>query len=320
MSRLGASTEPIATVLRARKQLAIAIAVGTIVPAIVTLGLVPRRYEASLTIAGVGGSKQPGLGLGSLAALSGLGLQQGLATTPDLVQQVVTARRVLGAVGRARWQEGTVGEAMARARDLPDWKLERAMRRVLNVSVDRRTSLITISVRHRDSALARFIAGTLIDSAGDVLGEMLRSQARGQRLGLEARVDTMRGELRRSELDLVAFLARNRVVAEFSREAVERERLVREVGFASQAYSRAVTEREAAFSRELEETPVLAILDPLPRQLQPVPRYTAFYMLAGAVVAGFGWLALIFLRNAIKDSVVLRAAADAHARGDLRAS
>lgn len=300
---------------RALAALFLATAVGV---AAVRMLLVPPRYEAKVLLATVGSSKLPG-NLGGLAGLAGLaGQNLDLTANPDLVSALLESRRVLLEVAAqplARDESADARSAIMGAHTTPIIvavtgdpaaavaplvRIERQMRNLVTVSSDKRTGLITLAVAHRDSAVARAVANGLVHGASRSFADLSRAQARAQRLGLEARVDSMQSLLRRAEARSSAFLSANRVVPEFSPLAVEQQQLAREVSVAQQAYVQAVTERESAVARELQDTPAVVAVDPVPARLDPLPKFALFFGLAAAVAVTFVAVSMIYLAESFR--------------------
>lgn len=276
--------------------------VATIVlVAIGRLFLTARRYEARAVLATVSSARMSGSvsGLGALSQLAGV-LPSDVAS-PELVAQVLTSRRVLLAIAAAPMggmsAERVIDRAVGGRKQLDVDHVEREMRKLISVTFDRRTGLLQIVAQHRDTALARQLVALDIRIGGDAFTEILRSQATAQREGQEARVRLTETNLRAAERALVAFLNENRAVAPYSLAALEQQRLQREISVAQEAYTSAVTAQEAAYARQLEQTPAVVIVDPVPPQLTPVPRYTVFYAGAAAVAVTFLFVTLTLVRE-----------------------
>lgn len=297
----GSASAPLVFLL-ARSRLVLAVGAACALVAGTVTMLRPRRFEAAARVAAVTSSRLPG-GLASLAAISGLPNATGLLPTPDLIAELAQSSRVLAAVAATATPRGSIGVMLTADSAATGQEVERALRRVVQVGVDRRSGLVTVRAAARDTALARAVAQTVVDSTGAVFGALLRSQARQQREGLAVRVDSARAELARAEEALQRFAAANRVVAEYSVAAVERQRLTRRADVAAQSYASAVAEQQAALGRELESAPVLAVVDPVPATLRPLPRYSAFYALAAFVIGTFGALSVLLLRGLLSGEV-----------------
>jgi uncharacterized protein involved in exopolysaccharide biosynthesis len=93
----------------------------------------------------------------------------------------------------------------------------------------------------------------------------------------------------------VEFLSANRTLSQYSVATLQRQALDRDILLTQNVYTQAVTDREAAKARELEETPVLVIVDSLAAQFGTKPRYSMIAALAGALAALLLSLFVIFL-------------------------
>ena len=258
------------------------------------------RYEAELTLATV--SSSPALQLGGAAALlAGSGLSQsGFQANPALVASLLESRRVLYAVG-----VDTVGPGKARivdrARDerVASDEVAREMARLVRVSVSRETGLVTVTVTHPDSALARRIAAGVVGETTRTFVQTARAQATQMRVGQETRVDSAGRRLRRAQLALQAFRTSNRGFGEYAASTLTEASLARELSLAENVYARAVGDREGAIAKELEETPVVVVVDSLPEALPAARRYIGLITLL-SVFAGFmGALVWIFAAEAL---------------------
>jgi uncharacterized protein involved in exopolysaccharide biosynthesis len=266
--------------------------------------LIPREYEARMTLATVTSSRMSQLPSG-LAALSGLTGLESLRLTPELIAWLATSRRVLLEVARSpmpgdsntlladRVTGGSMEDATPR-------KLERAIRDLLDVSVDRRVGLLTISVIHRDTALARLVLDRVVSATSRAFSETARAQATEQRKGQDARVQATATQLARAESALVDFASANRLVTDYSPAMVERQRLERLIQVAQQSYMQAATEREEAVARELEQTPALVAVDSPPSVLPRAPRFIAIRGVTAGIAAGFILLVVIVLREGLR--------------------
>ncbi len=280
------------------EQLPVLLAVGA-AAAIVVGGislLRPRRFEASVTVATVSGTRMPA-GLSSLAGLSGLNLSTGLTVTPELVSGLAVSRRVLLAVADSADEKGPLSNRLTKDSVPSNWDLERAMRQRVSASHDRRTGLVSLRVAERDSALARVLANRLVSVLSETYVDVARSQAAAQRRGQEVRVDSMAALLDRAEREQLSFMRRNRGLVAEAEASLEKQRLDRALSIATQTFQQAVLEREAAVARELEQTPIVVVVDPLPTALRPMPRYTSLYALLAAIIAVVAWATVLVLRE-----------------------
>ena len=236
--------------------------------------LQPRRYKAELSVTPVVNNRASPA-LGGIAALAGATLQQGYQLTPARMVELIKSRRVLAGVGMSTVSPNGNTTIIERVldeeytRNDPE-EVEKHIERLLTVVTNKETGTITVSVSHRDSALARLIALRTVDSASQIFVRTSKAQAQQLRVAQEARVGQTRQQLARAEEELREFNFSNRATPAYSQASVERARLQRNIMIAEQVYTQAATDQESAFARELEATPTVVVHDPLPDVLSKV--------------------------------------------------
>jgi uncharacterized protein involved in exopolysaccharide biosynthesis len=260
------------------------------------------RYDATIYLATVSSAPNALAGLGGAAALlTGGNAQGGFQVNPPLVAGLLTSRRVLTEVGMST-VPGTatrVADALA-GEPLDAAETVRRMNRTVDAAVDKETGLIALHVTAIDSALARLVATRVVDAATRTYVETSRAQATQMRRGHQARVDSAARRLTRAREALVTFLAANRVVADFSAARIRQEMLDREVSLATEIYTKATSDREAAVAKELEQTPVVVAVDPLPRTLPPKPRFAALATALGGIAGLLVALVVVFVAEGLR--------------------
>jgi hypothetical protein len=270
--------------------------VATIIFALTAL-LAPRRYSAVTTLATV--TSRTGLADRGLAA-SLLGAQAigGVQPTPAFVTRLFRLPGVMERVAQspaAGPERGRLIDALER-RDSGKVNRERAletMRKVISVTADGQTGLITVRAVHRDSANIRLAVTRFMADVSQAFRNASRAQAVELRQAQEARVDSAARRLAVARERLVRFASANRIVAPYSIASVQREQLEQDVRLAETVYGQAVSDRESAAAKELEETPALVIVDPLPAVLPREPRGTVWRSLLGLVLGALGSAAVL---------------------------
>jgi uncharacterized protein involved in exopolysaccharide biosynthesis len=250
--------------------------------------LPPREYRAQVVLAAVPSAKAASLA-GGLSSLLGNAQMGGVQSTPYFITRLLMLRGVLTTVAGKRAGDGSGRTVIERVLGLPASEIapavvEPAMRSLLSAEVDKQTGLVTFAVMHPDSALARELTEDLVTAARDAFVTIVRSQATDQRRAGEANLDSLRRQLRRAEQALQDFQASHRVYAPYSEAAVTRQRLERELSSAQSGFAQATADRAAAIARELEETPAVVVVDPIPEHLIPVPRQGLLKMLLASVL------------------------------------
>jgi len=272
---------------------------GAITAAVVLLSA--RKYRATMTLSTVFNPRMALMG-GGLGALLNANTSMGLQATPALIVLLSTQYGVLERVSRApiaRTGGEIIGDRLRTLEDrsIPRRDLPLALAKQFSSGIDKLTGVITISVVSRDSVFARAVATELVSEISRTFIRSSKSQATELREAMQARVDSAVKQLRRADEEFRAFNAANRIVAPYSETSLRRDELERTRNLSQTIYTQAVTDRESAVSRELEETPAVVVLDGLPRELLREPRRTAIKSIAAAFAA-FILAALVLLLRA----------------------
>ena len=268
---LGALVRP----YRRRWRLALTLCVAAWAAALALALLPARRYTATVVLAAVPNARNASLS-GGLTALLGSAQLGGIQSTPYFIAKLLLLRSVVMQVAAEPVPDARGGAVIERileepAGEIRPTRVEPAMRDILSAEVDKQTGLIALRARHADSAVVRQVANRLVQTASETFVRVSRAQATSQRVAQAERVDSAQRQLRRAEERVLNFLSANRAFTQFSPASISRQQLEREVMNSQTVYSQARTDYEAAVARELEETPALVIVDPIPKTLLPDP-------------------------------------------------
>jgi uncharacterized protein involved in exopolysaccharide biosynthesis len=261
----------------------------------------PRKFTASVTVAPVGNARQ--LNIPSSIAGSLLGsMNSGIQATPVFVARLARLHGVLDEVAREKVPgrnqiviEGVMRQPKA---EIPPYKYALELDKQLQTTIDRESGTVTFSVALADSALARTIASSLIESVSRAYTRSMKSQAGALVEAQAARVDSAAKRVRQAGSALVQFDAANRVVPNTSALWVEQQRLQASVTIAQDIYTQAVTELENARGRAIEDAPALVVLDPVPLALPPRGRGTVLIGFAAFVLSALVVAAFVLVREA----------------------
>lgn len=276
-------------------------------PVLVVAALLLRRprYSASVALATV--TSTPGFSLGGAAALlaggAGLptgGMNGGFQVSPALVSSLLESRRVLFEVGTSTAPDGRsrIVDVVAE-RQVPPSEVARELGKIVSTGVSKETGLVSLEVTSPDSGLARVIAERVVDATTRAYVATARAQASQLRQAHQVRVDTATQRLARAQRRYQAFLSANRALEDFSAARIQGEDLQREVALTTEVYTKAVGDREAAVAKELEQTPVVVAVDPLPAEIPRKPRYLALFAPLAAIAGLLLGLFVVFVRDAI---------------------
>lgn len=259
-----------------------------------------RQFEASLVVAAVPSARSTALPSGVSALLAG-GQAGGIQSTPYFIAKLLYLKSVLGKVALSPSMARPGASVIERVMDMPlgdirHADITRQMKKMLGTDIDKQTGLLTVSVVHEDSALAREVASKAMAFASEAFVRASRAQAAEQRRAQEGRVDSAAKRLHESEAQMLAFVSSNREITPYSAAWIGRQRIERELANAQGVYTQAITDRERAVAQELEETPAVVVVDPIPAELTPLPRQTVLKFFVGTLLGVIIAAMIVWLR------------------------
>jgi hypothetical protein len=239
--------------------------------------LAPRTFVATAQLATISPNRTAGASASIAAALGGL-QNAGVQATPALIVQLSRSNAVLANVGTTRVREAgnrRLVDLIAHREpgdDVGDERVPEKVRSILDMSADNQSGLIRFSATHRDSAVARRTLIRLVEEVNKAYLNASQAQARAIADAQAGRVDSAATRLALAESRALEYARSNRQSQPYSFPALERTRLERERDFAQTLYVQAVSDRDAAVGRALEQTPALIVVDPVPAKLKPQSR------------------------------------------------
>jgi uncharacterized protein involved in exopolysaccharide biosynthesis len=254
------------------------------------------RAEAQLSAASTARALPVSSGLAA-SLLGGGGAGGGVQLTPALLVRLARMDGVLYRLGtQAATPDSTrLVDRLAR-KPVSDGNVARTMRRFIAAQFEIQTGVMTVAVSHQDSALARVVLGAVVREVGAAFRNAARAQAREIREAQQVRVDSAQRWLRAAEESLSSFLARNRAVNPYTPEFVQLQALQREVETANTMYTQALSDRDVALGKELEETPAVVMLAAPPATLPREPRGLGVRLvMVTIVVVVLTWVLLLAL-------------------------
>jgi uncharacterized protein involved in exopolysaccharide biosynthesis len=176
-----------------------------------------------------------------------------------------------------------------------------ALAHLISVSVDRLTGIVTLNVDSRYRELAAAVANKFIEYLNEFNTQTRQSQAHERRRFIEGRMQSAEQELRRAEEDLKTFYQRNRTWQQSPQLLVEEDRLRRQVQLRQEVYLTLNREYETARIEEVNDTPVITIIDrAVPPQKKSKPKRRLMVILGfvlGAMMGVFGAFGVEFLER-----------------------
>ena len=258
---------------------------AAILAAVVVL-LLPPRYTATVTFVPEqrapsrgGGAAGGGAGLVGLAGQLGIPLGMDPTQSPRFYAEVLTSRELLSRVLLTKFADPrhpAAGDSVPLLAILRVWggiwgaksaadSLDRGVRKLarrVSARVDIQTYLVYLSVTTRYPDLSAAVATRFIEYLNEFNATKRESQARARRQFVEQRILDGERELHAAEDDLRRFHERNRAWQESPELSAEEGRLHMQVNILQEVYLTLRRDYEQARIEEVNDTPVITVVDP----------------------------------------------------------
>jgi uncharacterized protein involved in exopolysaccharide biosynthesis len=289
---LGSGEIAVALVLRNRVAVLRWVAALAIAAAAAAL-VAPSDYVSTASVSAQGGGVAQSLG--GLAAQIGFALPASeVALSPQFYADLARSRTVLGQTATTTYASPGKRPVSLAARiglATGDSALDRDaairwLRSAVTASTDIKTGLIGVSVHAPDPVLARDVALQILQGMDSFNARRRQLKGTAEREFMEKRLLVARGELRKAEDILAAFVSRNRDVTNAPTIVLEIERHQRDVLMRREVVTSLLTAFEQARIEEVRDTPSLTVVDLPEVPVRREPRGTLKWFLVGAVVGG----------------------------------
>jgi uncharacterized protein involved in exopolysaccharide biosynthesis len=206
--------------------------------------------------------------IGELAAAAGLTM--GL-TPSQLFPEIIRSERILSQIMKQKFGLESGKEAMTVAEI---WGLTendtsaqyentlKRLRRVIDISLDRRTMIVTLQVTTENPQLSSQLANSIVSVLDTFSLEFRKKLAGEQRTWIENRLIEIQRDLAQSEEALKQFRERNRSVLNSPQLLLEQARFTREVEINSTVFIELKKQLEIATIEEAKNTSIVLVLDP----------------------------------------------------------
>lgn len=246
----------------------------TIAAVVISL-LLSKTYVATTTVLPdldfLSGLKGRLAGLQDLAGDLGLGGGAGMSPS-QLYPEIIFSETILKNVIHHRYQTQefsqpvTLLEYFEYDTTEPNLSYEQCLKslreNMVSVSVDRKTTIISVTVEMPEPGLAAEVANKITEELDRYQRKFRNSSAREQRLFLDTRINDVMSDLRRSEDALRSFRERNRSILQSPQLLLEQARLEREVTINNTIFLELKKQSEIVKLDEVKNTPVVSVLDP----------------------------------------------------------
>lgn len=283
-----------------RWRLVAGIPLASVLTGILLSFLMPKTWVS--TVAFVPGSTSsvnlPAL-LGGLAGQFGIRLPgERPAESPQFYRSLLQSREVLDSALLTRYLRVGASPIPALLVDVLEIhgrsieerleKGRKALRGHLVIAIDAETGIVRLGVKMPDPVLAAAVAQRLYTRLDEFNRSTRQTAARARREFLDDRVAEARQELTTAEDALRAFLTKNRLYRDSPDLVFDYGRLERQVQLLQQLYLTLASERETARLEEIDNTPVLTVVE---RPQVPVQASWPRPVLLGAALGLLGAVA-----------------------------
>jgi tyrosine-protein kinase Etk/Wzc len=275
---------------------------------VVTL-LVPPTYTAITTfVPEASPQRVVPAGLAGLASQFGISLGSEASKSPKFYAEVVRSRELMEHILLSRYadprqKQESQGDSATllsilgvRGKDLADslYRAVKKLNKLVSVTTNAQTNIVTLSVDARYATLAAEVANGFVAKLNAFNTQSRQSQAREQRKFVEQRLADGESALRAAEEDLRTFYERNRTWQQSPQLTFEEGRHRRQVEIRQELYLTLQREYEAARMQEVNDTPVITVIDsatpPAKRSKPQRILLTLTALVLGAMV-GASWAA-----------------------------
>ncbi|NUN68357.1 MAG: hypothetical protein HUU02_01435 [Bacteroidetes bacterium] len=245
----------------------------TIVAVLISLVL-PKTYVASTTVLPdldfLSGLKGRLAGLQDLAGDLGLGGGAGMSPS-QLYPEIIVSETILKKVIYHRYQTQEFPQPVtlleyfeydtAEINLSYEQCLKSLRENMVSVSVDRKTTIITVTVEMPEPGLAADVANQITTELDRYQRNFRNSSAREQRLFLDTRLNDVMADLRKSEDAVRSFREKNRSIIQSPQLMLEQARLERDVTINNTIFLELKKQSEIVKLDEVKNTPVVSVLD-----------------------------------------------------------
>lgn len=262
-------------------------------------------WAASASFVPQGPERQQGR-LASLAGQLGVSVPMGEATgeSPAFYAELLRSREILRPVAERRYDLGEGGrdgegagrtpgrlpELLAIDEDSPELETLQAMKwlreEAVRVQTDAETGMVNLTVETPWPELSHVIAQQLVTLVNEFNLGTRQSRAAAERTFIETRLTEAEDSLLAAETRLEEFLQANRLFENSPELRFRYDRLQRRVGRHQEVVTALAQSYEEARVNEVRNTPVITVVEPPERPLEPESRGTVLKVALGVLLGG----------------------------------
>jgi len=262
--------------------------------------ILPKKYIAQSIILPdldvLGSAQRLGGSLQDLATAAGLnlGVTSPSQLYPDVMLSETILKRVIYHQYKTQKYDTLVNLVQYWRFDDKDDNLnlemcfDKLLKKVLSVSADKKTAIITLEVETPEPQLSADIANQITSELDYFQRNFRKTNASEQRKFLDSRLTEVKQDLANAEDNLKNFREKNRKVDQSPQLLLEQERLVREVELNTTLFIEFKKQYELVKIDEIKNIPIVQVLDPARPPAEKSSPKRAIITLLGALLSIFG--------------------------------
>jgi uncharacterized protein involved in exopolysaccharide biosynthesis len=284
-----------------RKLIGIIVVSVTVVAIIISL-LLPKYYRSTVIILPETNPSKLA-GLSNLASLAGVNVG-GEVSLSKLYPTIATSEAVLKNVIYQKYRTKSFPDSadLLKIWDIDDKNPQlayeamlKSLRDGLEVSLDNKTSVLSISLLTKEPQLSADIVNTVASELDLFVRTKRTTNASEERKWIEGRLQDVKNDLEKSENALKDFRETNRRVSDSPQLLLEQERFIREVQINSTLYTELKKQYELTRIEEIKNIPIVNIMDagrPAASLEKPRKRIIVSVSFLLSIIAGIGFVYL----------------------------
>jgi uncharacterized protein involved in exopolysaccharide biosynthesis len=283
------------------------ITVSVTVVAIIISLLLPNYYMSTVVILPeTNQSKLAGLGgLSDLASLAGVNVG-GEVSLSKLYPTIVKSEAVLKNTIYQKYQTKSFPDSsnLIKIWDVDEERPQlayetmlKALRDELEVSLETKTSVLSISILTKEPQLSADIVNTIAHELDVFIRTKRTTNASEQRKWIEGRLKEVKGDLEKSENALKDFRENNRRVFDSPQLLLVQERFIREVQINSTLYTELKKQYELTKIEEIKNIPIVNVMDAGRSAAKKERPRRAIIVSISFLLSVFGGMSFVYLRH-----------------------
>ncbi len=304
--------EILSVLWNSRRLIAIITSSVTVLAVIISL-LLPEYFKSTaVLLPETEKSKLAGLGgLSDLAALAGVNVG-GEGSLAKLYPTIIKSEAVLTNVIYTKYKTEKFKEPVNLiqyweiAGKTPEWSYEVALKSLgeaLQVGLDNKTSVVTISMETREPQLSADIINGVTSELDKFIRTKRTTKATEQRKWIEDRLDEVKQDLQRSENALKEFREKNRRVLDSPQLLLEQERLIREITINATLYTELKKQYEIVKIEEIKNIPIISVMDEARPAAKKERPKRAMIVLTSLFLSLIGGLVYVLVEHRYNDRI-----------------